>query len=728
MALEMRSICERCRGALTPDGEAWICSFECTFCTSCASELGRRCPNCGGELVRRPRRKVGGHVQLLPLLAGLGALLLGLLVAPPVPAQTAAPAAPERGAVEAPWVLEEHYRKEEVMIPMRDGVRLFTSIYHPRDGTRSYPILMRRTPYSVRPYGEDAYRTSLGPSPEFDRRGYIVVFQDVRGCYMSEGSFVNMRPHIEDKEEVWQVDESSDTSDTIQWLLDHVPHHNGRVGMWGISYPGFYAAAGMIDAHPALKAVSPQAPIADWWFDDFHHHGAFFLPHAFGFLSSFGVPRPEPTTRRNPRFRYPTPDGYAFFLELGSLKNVNERYFHGKIPFWNDIVAHPNYDEFWQARNLLPHLNRVAPAVMTVGGWFDAEDLYGPLQIYRSVEERNPGVSNILVMGPWAHGGWARSDGDRLGNVGFGSKTSEWYRNEVQLPFFEHHLRGGPDPALPEALVFDTGSLEWKRFDRWPPSSAVARALHFHPGRELKFSVSQAVERSWRDLSPEEMAAYGPDGSWPEDTGFDEFLSDPNQPVPFTEEISPRMTRAYMTDDQRFASRRPDVLSYQTQVLEEDLTVVGPVSADLWVETTGTDADWIVKLIDVFPPDAEDPEWMVDGKRMAGYQMMVRSEVLRGRFRNSYENPEAFAPHKLTRVRVPLQDVLHTFKKGHRLMVQVQCTWFPLVDRNPQKYVPNIYLAEDEDFESAWMAVYHSAEHSSRIQMQTLGRALPPSD
>jgi putative CocE/NonD family hydrolase len=583
--------------------------------------------------------------------------------------------------------VRDRYAKQEVMIPMRDGVKLFTAIYTPKDTSAKYPLLMTRTPYSCNPYGKDKYRSFVGPNQLFNDEGYIFIYQDVRGCFMSEGTFMDMRPHNDHKTSSQDIDESSDTYDTIDWLVKHVPNNNGRVGICGISYSGFYSSAGMIDAHPALKAVSPQAPIADWWFDDFHHHGAFFLPHGFNFLSSFGKPRPKPTTSRPFGFKYGTPDGYQFYMDMGALKHANERYLKDNVLFWNQICEHPNYDEFWQARNLLPHLQKVAPAVMTVGGWFDAEDLYGALNTYQAVEKQNPGIYNILVMGPWQHGGWERTDGDRLGSVAFGSKTSTLFQKDIELAFFNHFLKGKGEPKLPEATMFETGANRWRNFDHWPPPTLQAQNLYFHAGGRLSFEPPTADENA-----------------------VDEYVSDPAKPVPFTEAISAQMTREYMTDDQRFAARRPDVLAYQTDVLKEEITFAGPLLADLRVATSGTDSDWIVKLVDVFPKDAADSlgASLPPGRHMGGYQMMVRSEVIRGRFRNSDSRPEPFVPNEPTEVKLPLQDVLHTFQKGHRIMVQVQSTWFPLVDRNPQKFVPNIYLADDKDFVKATQKVFHS--------------------
>ena len=588
-----------------------------------------------------------------------------------------------------------NYSKSEYMVPMRDGVKLFTAVYVPRK-EGNYPFLMKRTPYSSGPYGENEYPTSLGPNPLFMEDGYIFVYQDVRGKYLSEGEFVNVRPHLEDKDSASDIDESTDTWDTIDWLLKNIPDHNGKVGMWGISYPGFYVAAGMIDAHPALVAVSPQAPIADWFFDDFHHHGAFFLSHGFNFLSSFGQPRPEPTTERSPSFEHGTPDGYEFFLRLGPLKNANTRYFKDQVAFWNTMAEHPNYDQFWQDRNLLPHLKNLPEAVLTVGGWFDAEDLYGPLNIYRAGEKVKKGGYNGLVMGPWSHGQWARGKGDSLGNVHFGEKTSKFYQKEIELPFFSHYLKGTEIPELPEAWMFETGENEWRRFDQWPPQGET-RAYYLGESLSLSLEPPGCEEPLW-----------------------DEYVNDPAKPVPFTEDIDKGMTIEYMTDDQRFAARRPDVLAFSTPVLEEDVTLAGPVLADFWVSTSGTSSDWVVKLIDVFPDDAPAFFKLSEDKEMGGYQMMVRSEVIRGRFRNSYEHPEPFEPGVPARIRLPLQDVLHTFKAGHRIMVQIQSTWFPLVDRNPGRYVDNIFEASEEDFIKTVQKVYRSGKMPSRLEVNVL--------
>ncbi len=656
-------------------------------------------PGCAGNGTVR----TAGEHSLQTSAAATSATTQASAASQPARRSRRAPADPDLVAY-----IRDNYVKSEHHIAMRDGVKLFTIVYSPNDASpkKTYPMLMVRTPYSIGPYGPDAYRESLGPSEAYARDGYIFVYQDVRGCYMSEGEFVNMTPHIAHKQSTTDVDESSDAWDTIEWLINNIPNNNGRVGQTGISYPGFYAAASMIDAHPALKAVSPQAPIADWWYDDFHHHGALFLPHTVNFFSGFGRPRPEPTaTRDGPRLLdHGTQDGYQFFLDLGPLSSVNALHYKNQCAFWNDACEHPNYDEFWQARNLLPHLNNCAPAVMVVGGWYDAEDLYGALNIYQAVEAQNPGIVNMLVMGPWQHGGWNRVDGDHLGNVAFDSKTSLLYREHIERPFFAHYLKDETDPRLPEAYVFETGANQWRKFDDWPPAHLDERYLYLEANGRLSF-----------DAPP-------PPGDGASDVGgYDEFISDPARPVPFTQAISIGMTREYMTDDQRFAARRPDVLAYQTPPLEDDITLAGPMLAELWVSTSGTDSDWIVKVIDVFPPDAEDHDFVADGEHMSGYQMMVRSEVIRGRFRNSYEQPEPFTPNQPTFVDLPLQDVLHTFKKGHRIMLQIQSTWFPMIDRNPQKYVENIYLdAKDEDFIKATQRVYRSGEHQTRLKVGVL--------
>ncbi len=581
------------------------------------------------------------------------------------------------------------YTKTEQMIPMRDGVKLFTAIYTPKDQSQTYPIMLNRTPYSVNPYGPDAYRDALGPSDHFQKEKFIFVYQDVRGKFMSEGEWVETRPYKPKKSGPKDIDETTDTYDTIEWLIKNVPNNNGRAGMWGISYPGFYTSMGVIDAHPALKAASPQAPIADWFIgDDFHHNGALFLPHAFNFFATLGKPRPKPTTEFPPRFVHGTPDGYRFFLDLGPLANANTKYLKNEVSFWNDLMNHPNYDDYWQSRNIRPHLRKIKPAVMVVGGWFDAENLYGALNTYKTIEDTNPGARNTLVMGPWFHGGWARSEGDKLGDVSFAQKTSLLYRETVELPFFNCLLKDKCGPQLPEATVFETGSNQWRRYDSWPPKNVDTRDLYLDANGALSYAA------------PDDKA-----------TAFDEYVSDPAHPVPFINNIAIGMTREYMTDDQRFAATRPDVLVYQTEKVEHRLTFAGPLKATLYVSTSGTDSDFVVKLIDVFPNDAPEP--------MGGYQMLVRGEPMRARFRNSYSKPEAMEPGQVTKVEFTLPDINHTFLPGHRIMIQIQSSWFPLVDRNPQKFV-DIYRASEADFQKATQRVYRAGANKSRLSVTVL--------
>ena len=588
----------------------------------------------------------------------------------------------------------EFYTKYEYKIPMRDGVKLFVAVLAPKDQSKTYPILLTRTPYSAKPYGEDVYPDATG---QLARDYFIFVIEDVRGRYASEGQFVHMRPQRAADAGPNAIDESTDAYDTIDWLVKNIPNNNGKVGMFGISYPGFYTAAGMIDSHPALKCASPQAPIADWFIgDDFHHNGVFYLPHAFNFLSGFGQKLEDPIREQAKRFDYKTPDGYDFYLHLGPLANADRIYFKGKIEFWDDLMAHGTYDAFWQARNLRPHLKNIKAAVMTVGGWYDAEDLFGALNTYRSVEQYNAGITNMLVMGPWFHGGWARGEGDHLGNVNFAAKTSEFYREKIELPFFRHFLKDDPKFDLPKALVFETGTNQWRRYDSWPPKNSRERSLYLRAGGKLSFDPPASGE-----------------------TGFDEYISDPAKPVPYIPNIAIGMTREHMTDDQRFAAARPDVLVYESDVLDEDFTIAGPISAKLKVSTTGTDSDWIVKLIDVYSGDFPNPDPNPTGVMMGGYQQLLRGEAMRGKFRDSYENPKPFEPGKMTRVEYVMPDVYHCFRRGHRIMVQVQSTWFPLVDRNPQKFC-DIYKATVEDFQKATQRVYHTAESPSALVIREL--------
>ena len=624
-------------------------------------------------------------------------LLFGLVLAVMLPSLPSHAEDKKKGLTRRARYIQDHYVKFERRVPMRDGAKLFTSVYLPRDHHKKrYPILLLRTPYRARPYGANRYPEKLGPSEAFERAGYIFVIQDVRGQFMSEGVYVNMRPHIPRKRGKKMVDESSDAYDTISWLLKNVPDNNGRVGMYGISYPGFYASCGAINGHPALKAVSPQAPIADWFFDDMHRHGALVLPLSFSFLSVFGVPRAAPGADWPERFDFGTPDGYQFFMDLGPLSNVNARHFKGKIPFWDMAAAHPNYDRFWQARNILPHLKGIRAAVLVVGGWYDMEDLYGTLATYRAIEAQNPRADNRLVMGPWFHGGWARSKGDRLGQASFGSNTSHTYRDQVELPFFEHHLKEGPRPALPEALIFETGANRWRRFSRWPPAGSKRRPIYLGAAGKL--------------------SARAPTGGA---EATDSYVSDPRKPVPYTMTITTKWAKTSYTEDQRFAGWRPDVLTYRGEVLQDDLTVAGPVRVNLYVSTDRTAADFVVKLVDVQPGRLAG-NGLKNINPRGGQQLLVRAEAFRGRFRNSYERPEPFKPGQVARISYDLPDILHTFKRGHRVMVQVQSTWFPLIDRNPQKYVPSIFKAKASDYVTATHTVHRSKAHPSHLVLNTL--------
>jgi uncharacterized protein len=605
------------------------------------------------------------------------------------------PEAPEEDYVKA------HYTKYEYRIPMRDGVHLFTAVYVPKDSSQSYPFVMDRTPYSVGPYGVDQYPKHLGPSDEFEKAGYIFVYQDVRGRYMSEGTFVEMRPHIDEKKSPKDVDDSSDTYDTIDYLLKHVPNNNGRVGIWGISYPGFYTSASIIDSHPALKAASPQAPMTNLFMgDDAYHGGAFMLDANFGFYVFF-KPQENPTLpKHGPEFDFGTPNNYEFYLKAGPTSNLDKFYLKGTNPLYNDQMYHTVYDDYWKARDLTPHLKNIHCAVLAVGGWYDAEDLSGPMRAYHSIEQNNPATVNTIVEGPWVHGGWARSNGDHLGDIQFNSKTCEYFRRNIQFPFFEHYLKDKGE-AMPEAYMFETGTNVWRKYDKWPPEQAKAKMLYFHADGKLSFDPPSTSE------------------------GSDSYTSDPAHPVPFVGYVTDTVPQRYMVDDQRFAATRPDVLVYESDVLEDDVTIAGPISPKLKVATTGTDSDFVVKLIDVYPNDAPDPDsGSAMGKRvidtpairMGGYQELLRGEPMRGKFRNSWEKPEAFTPGKMTNIDFTMPDLDHTFRRGHRIMVQVQSSWFPLVDRNPQTFtdIPN---AKPSDFKPATETVYHSGEAASGVEV-----------
>jgi len=625
------------------------------------------------------------------------------------------------GAQQAPAGADEvraQYTKYEYRVPMRDGVRLFTSIYAPKDTSEKYPFLLTRTPYNVAPYGVDQYRASLGPSEHFQKERFIFVYQDARGRYMSEGEFQQVRPYIPVKKTSKDVDESSDASDTIEWLLKNVPNNNGRVGMVGVSQPGFHVAASIIDSHPALKAASPQAPTADYYMgDDVYHNGAFMLGANFGFYSGF-VPRPDGPTPPKPAIRFDpgTPDAYDFLLHAPPLSRMNQELFGGAAAYWQEIVDHTTYDDFWKKRSVWKFMDNVKCAVLNVGGWFDAEDPLGPLRVYRSVERKNPATPNMLVMGPWSHGGWGRGPGDRLGNLNFSVKTGEFFRERIQFPFFVKYLKD-KTVDLPEAWMFLTGINEWRRHTEWPPKDAKPLTLSFAlDGRladnaQLPTSNSQLPSSQTANSKLQTPNSQRPT---PNPTTYDEYVSDPNHPVPYVGYIVPGITGDYMTEDQRFASQRPDVLVYQTGPLDADLVIAGPVKVDLTVSTSGTDSDFVVKLIDVYPGDYPTP-LPPQGQRppsnavkMGGYQQLVRGEPFRGKYRNSFEKPEPFVPGQATSIRYELPDVYHAFRKGHRVMVQIQSSWFPLVDRNPQKFM-EIPRASAADFQRATERVFHGS-------------------
>jgi hypothetical protein len=589
------------------------------------------------------------------------------------------------------------YTKAEHMIPMRDGVKLATIVYTPKAASERYPFMLHRTPYGSPPYGPDTYRATLGPSPVFAQEGFIFVYQDVRGKFRSEGEFVVMRPIRPAPRGPQETDESTDTYDTIDWLVKNVPNNNGRVGQWGISYPGSQTVWGMVGAHPALKASSPQAPAIDMFLgDDFHHNGAFRLMYTFSWLAGNARPRAGVTDTRGGAFDYGTPDGYRFFLDAGPVANINEKYFNYSVPTWNEYMGHPDYDAYWERQNPLKHLTGVSHAVLNVGGWFDAEDFYGPLETYRAVERLNPVNQNTLVIGPWLHGGWASMPGDALGDIRFGSATGDAFRNDVEFPFFLTHLKNKGHDTTVEARVFETGGNTWKSFDAWPPRGTTDRTLYFHDGGRLSFSAPTA-----------------------QSTSFDEYVSDPARPVPWSAETRTTQGHLWMIEDQRFAAARPDVLVYRTEPLAEDVTIAGPIVASIFASTSGTDSDWVVKLIDVYPGTARDNQPNPRGVRMGDFQMLLAGEVFRGRYRNSFSQPEALVPNRPVQYEFDLRDRLHRFLTGHRIMVQVQSSWFPVIDRNPQTFV-NIYKAKDTDFKKATERVYRTPSMPSGVKVKVL--------
>jgi len=654
----------------------------------------------------------------LPVLALMLALAFG---APAVHAATAAAAAAAAAAADAadkPSVqrdLRESYTKYEYRIPMRDGTRLFTVVYVPKDTSKTYPFLVNRTPYSVgvnadgeRHYGVDWFPKQIGPSKEFEDAGYIFVKQDVRGRYMSEGKWVEMTPHAVAKRGAGEGQESRDMYDTMEWLLKHVPGNNGKAGIYGISYPGFYTSASIIDSHPSIKAASPQAPVTDLYMgDDSYHGGAFMLAANFGFYASFTEQQnPTPLPKTWSSFDYGTADAYDFFLQRLTMQNILGALSDNQRALLAPTIDHDTYDDFWKIRAIAPHLKNVKAAVLTVGGWFDAEDPQGPFTTYHAIRKNNPGIFNSLVMGPWVHGGWAAYEGKRLGQVSFDRKTGEDFRTQIQFPFFEQQLKGvKPAKPIAEVTAFETGSNVWRQYNAWPPAQAKARTLYFGADGKL----------GWQ-----QPAASGAAGG----AQFDEYVADPRKPVPYVGYATTDVPQEYMVSDQRFAASRPDVLVYQSDVLEEDVTIAGPVTPKLFVSTTGTDADWVVKLIDVYPaeypaggePHERGRDVGTPSSPMAGYQMLVRGNPLRGKFRNSFEKPEPFTPGKVEAISYHLGDVNHTFRRGHRIMVQVQSSWFPLVDLNPQTFV-SIPKAKPEDFRKATQRVYHAPGTASGLQV-----------
>jgi putative CocE/NonD family hydrolase len=593
------------------------------------------------------------------------------------------------------WI-RNNYKKTEQYITMRDGIRLFTAIYTPTDSSQTYPILMHRTPYSIRPYGANSYRRSLGPNGYLMREKYIFVYQDARGRYKSEGNFREMTPAIDVKKSNKDVDESSDTYDTIEWLLKNTKN-NGNVGQSGISFPGYYSSAGLPDAHPALKAVSPQAPMSDEFIgDDCYHNGAFFLMDNFGFYSGFDGPKSEDGQNYQSHFNAKFNDAYQYFLDFGPLKKANAApYFADSNCIWRQTVAHPVYDEFWQSRNIKNHLKNIKPAVLVVGGWFDAEDLYGALKTYAAIEKQTPGNNNRLVMGPWTHGGWASPSWKSFAQYQFGSNVNKYFQEEVETKFFNFYLKGKGTFDQPEVTVFETGSNQWKNYDVWPPKNSQPIAYYFAENGKLSTTKPKAAK------------------------SVSEYESDPAKPVPYTKVISGNRNNEYMAEDQRFASERPDVLTFQTDLLADDVTLTGEIIANLMVSTTGTDADFIVKVIDVWPAGSTLTQDGQQAVQMDGYQQMVRAEVLRGKFRNSFSKPEPFVKDKIEKVTVKLNETAHTFKKGHRIMVQVQSSWFPLVDRNPQKFL-NIFEANESDFQKSKITIHHSSKNSSSILLPVM--------
>jgi len=586
------------------------------------------------------------------------------------------------------------FDSSEVMIPMRDGVKLHTTIFAPKDASGKLPFILTRTPYGIAGANR-ALKTSYA---ELADDGYIFVFQDIRGRYTSEGQFVMLRPLRKNKNDPKAIDEATDTYDTIDWLLKNVPNNNGRVGQLGVSYPGWLTVMSILDPHPALKAASPQASPASMFLgDDFHHNGAFRL--AYGFEYSVMM---EGGKERTP-FEFDQYDNYSWWLSQGSLANINPKYLHESRPTWNDFVEHPNFDAFWQREALMQYLTRVTVPTLNVAGWWDQEDFYGPVTIYRELEKHDTDHKNFLVVGPWNHGGWSGPSGQKLQNVDFGSETSPYYRKNIQAPFFAYYLKDKGEMHLAEATTFEAGANQWRQYDAWPPKPSVSspRRLYFQANGKMSYDPPTETSK----------------------TAFDAYISDPNHPIPYRPRpIMPTYGRGstwstWLADDQRFVQDRPDVVAWESPVLTEDVDIAGDISAHLFAATTGSDADWVVKLIDVYPEN--------DAK-LPGYQLMVANDVLRGRFRKSFEHPEAIVPNHTDEYTIDLHTQNYRFLKGHKIRVQVQSTWFPLIDRNPQTFVPNIYKAKDSDFRVATQKIFRSKDASSYVSIPVVQRPVIP--
>ncbi len=617
-------------------------------------------------------------------LAGAVLVLTAAIVARPcrVAAQSTAPAASAAAGFDS----------TEAQIPMRDGIRLRTRIFTPKAVTSPLPLLLTRTPYGI----SGAAGNFAGSYAELAAEGFIFVFQDIRGRFGSEGAFVMLRPP-RDKRDAKAVDESTDTYDTIEWLLKNVPRNNGRVGMLGVSYPGWLTVMAMLDPHPALKAVSPQASPASMFLgDDFHHNGAFRLSYGFEYVTMM-----EGSKEFSP-FTFDQYDTYSWYLSLGSLANADERHLLGKYPTWNNFVAHPNYDAFWQREAVMQYLDRVTVPTLNVAGWWDQEDFYGPLKIYETLEPHDSKHLNYLVVGPWNHGGWRGRSGQKLGNIDFGDSTSVHFKRNIEVPWFAYWLKNKGTLQLAEATTFEAGANEWRSHESWPPPRAqvTPRRLYFHAGGRMAFQPPAAAA----------------------DSGFDAYVADPARPVPYrARPILPTYGRGstwptWLVDDQRFAQDRPDVVAWETPPLEDDVVIAGNIMANLFASTTGSDADWVVKLIDVYPERYEpDP-------KLGGYQLMVSNEVFRGRYRKSFEQPEAIVPNQTHEYAIDLHSQNYRFRKGHRIRVQVQSSWFPLIDRNPQTFVPNIFAARESDFRAATQRVFRTPSAASFIQLPVVQR------